>query len=329
MITILTGGTGGAKFIQGVVRVVPPEQLTIIVNTGDDLAWWGLHVSPDVDSILYALAGLLSRERGWGIEGDTFTCLDRMRRLGAPAWFQLGDLDLATHLRRTELLQSRTLAEATADLARSLGVQARMLPMSNQRVETRVRTAAGELSFQEYFVRERYRVSVSGVRFEGAEQAQPAPGIIEAIRDADAVLIAPSNPVTSIGPILSVPGIRDALRATSAPIAAVSPIVGRAAVSGPAGDLMKAQNLPVSIVGVAQAYRDFLDLLIADERDRSASGEVEALGIRVQFADTIMSSDQAKTELARVALAAVRTIVPTSPRPQLTRQGGRSTGGAQ
>jgi LPPG:FO 2-phospho-L-lactate transferase len=312
MITVLTGGTGGAKFVQGLVRILPPEELTVIVNTGDDLTWWGLHVSPDLDSITYALAGILSRERGWGIEGDTFTCLERMQQLGAPAWFQLGDRDLATHLRRTQLLTVHTLTEATSQIASEMGIRARILPMSDDRVETRVLTDAGDLSFQEYFVRERYRVPVKGVRFVGAEQAQAAPGVVEAIRDATAVLIAPSNPITSIGPILSVPGIRAALCQTAAQVIAVSPIVGDAAVSGPAGELMKTQQMPVSIAGVAQAYKDFLDVLIADERDRPHAAEVENLGIHVTFTNTIMDSDSAKAELARAAVAA---IIPTRAAP--------------
>lgn len=303
MITILTGGTGGAKFVQGLVRVVPPDEVTAVVNTGDDLTWWGLHVSPDLDCITYALAGILSRERGWGIEGDTFTCLERMRQLGAPAWFQLGDRDLATHLRRTQLLTVHTLTEATSKIASEMGVRARVLPMSDDRVETRVLTAAGDLSFQEYFVRERYRVPAKGVRFVGAEQPQAAPGVVEAIRDAAAVLIAPSNPITSIGPILSVPGIRAALCQTA--VIAVSPIVGGAAVSGPAGELMKTQQLPVSITGVAQAYEDFLDVLVADERDRPHAAEVEKLGIQVTFTNAIMDSDNAKAELARAAVSAI------------------------
>ena len=318
MITVLTGGTGGAKFLQGLVRVVPPDEVTAVVNTGDDLTWWGLHVSPDLDSITYALAGILSRERGWGIEGDTFTCLERMRQLGAPAWFQLGDRDLATHLRRTQLLTVHTLTEATAEIASEMGVRARILPMSDDRVETRVLTAAGDLSFQEYFVRERYRVPVKGVRFVGAEQAQAAPGVVEAIRDAAAVLIAPSNPITSIGPILSVRGIRAAL--CRAAVIAVSPIVGGAAVSGPAGELMKTQQMPVSIAGVAQAYEDFLDVLIADERDRPHAAEVEKLGIQVSFTNTIMDSDSAKAELAR---AAVSAIIPARTAPGSTARAAR------
>jgi LPPG:FO 2-phospho-L-lactate transferase len=308
MITVLTGGTGGAKFVQGLVRVIPPADVIVIVNTGDDLIWWGLHVSPDLDSILYALAGVLSRERGWGFEADTFTCLERMRQLGAPAWFQLGDRDLATHLRRTELLKSRTLTEATAEIASAMGVRARILPMSDDRVETRILTPGGEISFQEYFVRERYRVPVTAVRFAGAQQAKPAPGVVDAILGADAVLIAPSNPITSIGPILSVPGIRDALRQTSVPVAAVSPIVGGGAVSGPAGELMRTQNLPVSIVGVAKAYEDFLDVLVADACDAADFPGVERCGVRVKLANTIMNSEQAKQDLARAALAAVATV---------------------
>lgn len=305
MIVVLTGGTGGAKFVQGLAQVLPPAEITAIVNTGDDLAWWGLHVSPDLDSITYALAGVLSPERGWGYAGDTFHCLERMRQMGAPGWFQLGDRDLATHLTRTQLLEGgRSLTEATAALARSFGISARILPMSDDRVETRVLTDAGELSFQEYFVRERYQVAPRAVRFAGAERARPAPGVLQAIADAGAVLIAPSNPITSIGPILAVPGISEALRQTSAPVIAVSPIVGGAAVSGPAGALMQLRGLPVSVAGVAQAYAEFVDALVVDERDRESADEIEALGIRAVCARTIMDSDAAKSELARVALGA-------------------------
>jgi len=257
MITVLTGGTGGAKFVDGLRQLLPARELTLIVNTGDDLEWWGLHVSPDLDSIMYVLAGMLSRDRGWGVDGDTFECLQAMRRMGAPAWFNIGDRDLATHLMRTQLLRSgRTLTQATAEIAAALGVQSRILPMSDARVETRVATPDRELSFQEYFVRERYRPQVRGVRFVGAEQSTPAPGVLEAISSADAVVLAPSNPITSIGPILAVPGIRKALCETQAPVAAISPIVGDAAVSGPAGALMAAQKLAVSASGVAQAYED-------------------------------------------------------------------------
>src|SRR5688572_4835270 len=193
MITVLTGGTGGAKLVQGLAQVAGQEQLTCIVNTGDDMRWWGLHISPDLDSVTYVLAGLLSRERGWGVEGDTFSCLERMRSLGAEAWFQVGDRDMATHLRRTELLHAGyTLSQATAELIRAMGVQATILPMSDEVVETRVRTLKGELGFEEYFVRERYRSKVEEVRYAGAEEARPAPGVIDAIQQADCVVLAPS-----------------------------------------------------------------------------------------------------------------------------------------
>jgi len=310
MITVLTGGTGGAKFVAGLASVVPARELTVIVNTGDDLTWWGLHVSPDLDSITYALAGMLSRERGWGIEGDTFHCLEAMRKMGSPAWFRVGDRDLATHVWRTELLRDKkTLTEVTAEITGKLGVGARVLPMSDDRVETRVHTqvetADGTvsfledkaLSFQEYFVREGYRLPVREVRFEGAELARPAPGVLEALAQAEAVIIAPSNPITSIGPILAVPGIRKELKRTKAPIAAITPIIAGAAVSGPAGALMKAQGLPVSIAGVARSYADFLDLLIADECDSTFGAQVE--GVAVRYSSTLMKSEADQASLAR------------------------------
>src|SRR5208283_4403917 len=213
MITVLTGGTGGAKFVDGMRQIVRPEELTIIVNTGDDLLWWGLYVSPDVDSITYMLAGMLSQERGWGVKGDTFLCLNAMGQMGQPIWFHAGDRDLATHIFRSKLLaDGKTLSEATSEIASRLGVKARILPMSNSRVETRVLTPVGDLSFEEYFVQRWYQDPVESVRFVGASDAEPAPGVIEAIRSADLVLLAPSNPITSINPILVVPGIREALR---------------------------------------------------------------------------------------------------------------------
>ncbi len=221
MITVLTGGTGGAKFVDGLRQIVPPEELSIIVNTGDDLLWWGLYVSPDLDSITYIMAGRLSQERGWGVKGDTFFCLQAMEQLGQPIWFHAGDRDLATHILRSKLLSDgKTLSEVTAEIAARLGIGARILPMSNSRVETRVLTPAGERGFEEYFVERWYQDPVQSVRFAGASDAEPAPGVIEAIRTADVVLLAPSNPVTSIGPILAVPGIRAALRESRARIVA-------------------------------------------------------------------------------------------------------------
>jgi len=304
MICVLTGGTGGAKFVDGLRQVIPPEEITMVVNTGDDLLWWGLYVSPDIDSITYVLSGLLSRERGWGVKGDTFLCLQAMGQLGEPTWFHTGDRDLAMHLLRSRLLaEGKTLSEATSTISEKLGVRARILPMSDSRVETRVDTPSGELSFEEYFVQRWYQDPVNSVRFAGATDAEAAPGVIDAILAADAVIIAPSNPVTSIGPILAVPGIREALKSARGKVAAVSPIVGNAPVAGPAGILMTAQGLSCSIAGVAKAYEDFLDLLVCDTRDARAAGALRKNGLRVQCAQTIMRSSDDRAALARTVLS--------------------------
>ncbi len=306
MITVLTGGTGGAKLVDGLRKVLPPEELTLIVNTGDDFEWWGLRISPDVDSVTYVLAGLLSKERGWGVQDDTFLCLDRMKAMGEPSWFQIGDRDLALHLLRTQLIkQGKTLAEATAEIAVKLGIATRILPMSNGRVETMVETPAGELSFQEYFVKRRFQDAVRSVRFAGAEAAEPAPGVVNAILSAEAVLLAPSNPITSIGPILGVPGIREALKKTAAPVAAVSPIVGGTAVTGPAGALMASCGMPVSLAGIAQAYEDFLDVLIADNQDASDAGALVHAGLKITCTNTIMKTIEDRANLAKAVLARV------------------------
>jgi LPPG:FO 2-phospho-L-lactate transferase len=307
MITVLTGGTGGAKFVDGLQQVVPPEELTIIVNTGDDLLWWGLYVSPDIDSITYVLAGLLSRERGWGVKGDTFYCLQAMGQLGQPIWFHTGDRDLALHILRSRLLaDGKTLTEVTAEICTQFGVKARILPMSNSRVETRVGTPVGELSFEEYFVQRWYQDPVDSVRFAGSADAEPAPGVIDAILGADIVLLAPSNPVTSIGPILAVPGVRDALQRTQGKIAAVSPIIAGEAVAGPAGILMASQGLSVSVAGVAQAYHDFLDMLVIDLRDEQSADELRQSGLRVHVTKTLMRTAEDKAELANSVLSAIR-----------------------
>jgi LPPG:FO 2-phospho-L-lactate transferase len=304
MIVVLTGGTGGAKFVDGLRRVIPAEELTIIVNTGDDHVWWGLYVSPDIDSIVYVLADLLSSERGWGVRGDTFHCLQAMKELGEDAWFSVGDRDLATHLLRTQLLsKGQTLSTATSYIAKKFGLRSRILPMSDMRVETRIDTPAGDLSFEEYFVKRWYQDPVDSVRFAGASEAEPTPGVVEAIASAQAVLIAPSNPVTSIGPILSVPGIREALQTTRSNVLAVSPIIGNAAVTGPAANLMTAQGLPVSIAGVAKAYEDFLDILIADESDAVDAQSLTCDGLQVQCTNILMRNNEDKARIARAALA--------------------------
>jgi len=304
MITVLTGGTGGAKFVDGLRQIVSPEELTIIVNTGDDHEWWGLYVSPDIDSITYVLSGLLSSERGWGVRGDTFHCLQQMKELGEETWFSIGDRDLATHLLRSKLLaQGRTLSEATATISARLGVKQRILPMSDQRVETRVQTPVGELSFEEYFVKRWYQDPVESVRFAGALESEPAPGVIEAITSASAVLIAPSNPVTSIGPILAVPGIREALANTAAPVIAVSPIIGTAAVSGPAANLMQAEGLEVSIAGVTKAYEDFVNVLLAHESDAEFAKSVKMGKVEIQCANILMRTVDDRRQVAAAALS--------------------------
>lgn len=304
MIVVLTGGTGGAKFVEGLLQVVSPEDVTVVVNTGDDLEWWGLHISPDIDSVVYAGGGMLSKERGWGVQGDTFFCLQTMRQLAEPNWFQVGDRDLAVHLLRSKLLaQGKTLTEATAAITDRMEVKAKVLPMSNSRVETRVDTSIGDLSFQEYFVQRRFQDHVKSVRFRGASDAEPAPGVIEAIMSAEAVVLAPSNPVTSIGPILAVPGIRKALQETQAQVAAISPIIGAAPVSGPAGILMAAQGFPVSIAGVAAAYQDFLNILVVDKCDEAAARNLDREGLRVLCAQTMMRTARDKENLARGVLS--------------------------
>ena len=311
MITVLTGGTGGAKFVDGLRQVAPQEELTIIVNTGDDLVWWGLYTAPDLDSIIYMLAGKLSQERGWGVKGDTFFCQNAMGQLGQPIWFNVGDRDLATHIFRSKLLaEGKTLSEATSEIATRLGVKACILPMSDSRVETRVLTPVGDLSFEEYFVQRWYQDPVESVRFAGAAEAKPAPGVIEAIRSADLVLLAPSNPITSIGPILALPGIREALRENRSRIAAVSPIVGANAVTGPAGILMAAQGFAVSIAGVGDCYRDFLGLLVVDSSDAAAAESLRKTGLRVHCTPTIMQKPGDRVALAKSVLGAAKQSPP-------------------
>jgi len=310
VITVLTGGTGGAKFVDGLRHVVAPEELTIVVNTGDDTLWSGLHVSPDIDSIIYMLADKLSPERGWGVEHDTFYCLKTMGEMGEPTWFTVGDRDLAMHLLRTKLLaEGKTLSKAISEIAMRLGIKARVLPMTDSRVETRILTAAGELNFQEYFVQRRHRDEVKQVRFAGSEHAVAAGGVVDAIRNAELVLLAPSNPVTSIGPILSVPGVRDALRATDAEVAAVSPIVGESAVTGPAGAMLASQGFATSIAGVADFYRDFLDILVVDTQDSFAAADLQAARrdkLRVHCTSTIMRKHGDRIALAREVIEACR-----------------------
>ena len=309
MITVLAGGIGAAKFLEGLAAILPPEQITVIVNTGDDAEFHGLHVSPDIDTIMYTLAGVVNRETGWGIAGDTFQALEALRRLGAETWFQLGDQDLATHLHRTRRLrQGAPLGDVISELCQRYGVRCRILPMSNDPAPTRLRTSAGELSFQEYFVKLRQQPEVLEVDLSAAADSPPAPGVIEAIINAQGVIVAPSNPMISIGPILAVPGIRDALRNTPAPVAAISPIIGGKALKGPADRMLQSLGLGASAVSVAELYRDFLDVFVLDDQDTALQPEVERNGMKVIVTQTIMSSAHAKQSLARTMIEFIQVM---------------------
>jgi LPPG:FO 2-phospho-L-lactate transferase len=305
MIVVLAGGVGAARFLQGVVQVVPQEELTVIANTGDDREFYGLYVSPDVDIVMYTLAGLVNESQGWGIRGDTYNTMQQLTSYGHEDWFQLGDRDLATHIHRTQLLrQGKTLSEVTDDLRRRLGLRLRILPMSDQSVQTHVQTPAGLLHFEEYFVKRRCSDPVQDVTFVGAETARPAPGVLDAIKEAEAILIAPSNPIVSIGSILSVPGIHDTLHEASGMVVAVSPIVGGAPIKGPADKLMSGLHMEVSAVGVARYYRDFLDVMVIDEQDAPLLEAIEDLGIPALATNTIMRDAAAKKALAQTVLEA-------------------------
>jgi len=308
-VVALAGGIGAGKFLRGLVRAVPPEDVTVVANTGDDIVLYGLHVAPDLDSVTYWLGGVMDRERGWGRAGETFRATEALRALGAGgSWFGLGDLDLATHLFRTERLAAGdTLTAATAAVASSLGVASTLLPMSDQTVTTRIEVVAGggrslDLHFQEYWVRDAGAGEVKAVRFEGARDARPAPGVLEAIAAADAVLLCPSNPVVSIGPILAVPGIRDAVAARRDRVAGVSPIVGGAPVRGMADRLMPAAGAEVSAAGAADCYRGLLSGWVVDHADRGLRPRIQETAPRVAVTDTIMDDDAKAEALARLAL---------------------------
>jgi len=306
-VTVLAGGVGAARFLEGVVQVVPQRDITVISNTGDDEEFFGLRVSPDVDIVIYTLAGAIDKEKGWGLAGETFHALEAIRRFGYETWFNLGDGDLATHAHRTRLLrEGATLSEATRSIAQAFGLELTLLPVSDDRIRTLVETDAGTLAFQEYFVKRRTEDVVRAVRFDGIESARPAPGVIEAIRGADVVAVAPSNPVVSIGPLLAVRGVREALRETAATVVGVSPIIGGRTIKGPADRMMASLGMTPTAAGVAEAYRDFLDVLVIDEEDRALAPAVEAVGVRAVVAPTIMRGPAEKRALAQVVLGAVQ-----------------------
>jgi LPPG:FO 2-phospho-L-lactate transferase len=308
-VVALAGGVGAGKFLRGLVRAVPPEDVIVVVNTGDDIRLHGLHVSPDLDSVTYWLAGVADRERGWGREGETFRATEELGALGSEdAWFNLGDLDLATHLYRTALLETGSpLSEATARIARRYGIQSRILPMTDDAVTTRIRAVDDggrllDLHFQEYWVKRGARNAVKEVVYEGAGDARPTGGVEDALRTADLVVICPSNPVASIGPILAVPGLREALKSARDRVVGISPIVAGTPLRGMADKLMPVAGLEVSCVGAARAYEGLLGAWVVDERDREFATSIEATGLRVNVTDTIMSDDTKAEALARVAL---------------------------
>ena len=305
MIVVLAGGVGAARFLQGVVQVVPQDQITVIVNTGDDRDFYGLHVSPDSDIVMYTLAGMVDEAHGWGVRGDTYNTMQQLTKYGEDDWFMLGDRDLATHIHRTHLLrQGKTLSEVADNIRTQLGLGLHVLPMSNQPIATHIKTPVGLLHFQEYMVKRRTLDEVQDVVFVGAQESKPAPGVLDALREAEAILIAPSNPIVSIGSILSVPGIHDVLHEASGMIVAVSPIIGGAPIKGPADKLMSGLGLDVSAVGVARRYRDFLDVMVIDEQDRSLVTAIEDLGIPTVVTDTIMRDSATKKALAQTVLQA-------------------------
>ena len=305
MIVALAGGVGAARFLTGLTKLIPQDQLTVIANTGDDIELFGLHISPDIDIVTYTLAGIVDEEKGWGIRGDTFYCLEMLRKQGNPTWFNLGDRDLATHIHRTQRLkQGATLTQITSEISMALGLKTKILPMSNDRFETHIRTSDGLIHFEEYFVKRQFRDEVLGVEFVGASTAKPSPGVIESILEAERVIICPSNPVVSIGTILAIEGIRDALRRTNARVIGVSPIVGGAPIKGPADKMLRYLGLEVSAYSVAKLYADFLDVFLIDITDSEQLNQIGALCIEVKAANTVMKSMDDKVRLAQAVLDA-------------------------
>ena len=309
MIVALAGGVGAAKFLRGLVDVVDPETLTIISNTGDDLERFGLHVSPDIDIVAYTLGGLVDEERGWGIRGDTFEALAMLQRYGEAGWFNLGDRDLATHILRTERLRAgESLTGVTKSLSQALDVRSRILPMCDQAVPTLIRTPAGLFHFQEYLVQRGGREEVLEVIFQGVEQARPVPDVYAALAQAEVILICPSNPVISIGTILAVPGLRQAVVDSPAPVVAVSPIVAGKTLKGPADLMLRGLGLEVSACGVAQYYADLLHGMVIDTQDAHLQPRLASTGLRVEVTNTVMRNIEDKRALARTALNLAKAL---------------------
>lgn len=309
-IVALAGGVGGAKLAHGLqLALDDPARLTVIVNTADDFDLYGLRICPDLDTVMYTLAGLANPATGWGIQGDTHATLEMIGRYIGQPWFTLGDRDFATHIVRTERLRGgELLSDITAALARALGIPARLVPMTDDRVATLIETPDGVLDFQQYFVAHRHQDHVIGVQFDGISGARPTEAALAALGEAACIVICPSNPIVSVGPILAVPGLRDAVLAADAPVIAVSPIVGGQALKGPAAEMLAALGHEVSALGVARMYRDMLAGLVIDHADAAQANAIEALGLRVLVSNTIMTSDEIRAGLARETLAFAATL---------------------
>lgn len=303
-VVALAGGVGGAKLAVGLAAALPPGALTVIVNTADDLTLHGLHISPDLDTVMYNLAGLSDSGQGWGIKDDTTGALDLLGRYGGPTWFRLGDIDMATHIRRTQRLsEGARLTEVTAELCSALDIQARVLPMTDSPVATRVMTPGGELEFQDYFVARGTRPHVTGVRFQGADSAEATPEVFDALREAKTIVYCPSNPIVSLGPILAIKGIREGLRKKPhRPRVGVSPIIGGAALRGPAAEMLKSLGHDVSALGAAKILREYLDAFVIDEEDAHLLASFEHSGIRARAAQSVMSDLSSKKHLAQEVL---------------------------
>jgi LPPG:FO 2-phospho-L-lactate transferase len=298
---------GAAKFIRGLVRRIGAERLTVVVNTGDDEIFYGLHVSPDIDTVTYTLAGVVNRAQGWGLDTESFNVLPALERFYGKAWFGLGDRDLATHLYRTERLRhGARLTRVTGEIADAFAVKARILPMSDDRVRTFVKLRGRRpLPFQEYFVRGRARGAVEKIELRGVEAARPTPAVMRAIRESNAIILAPSNPFVSLGPILNLRGVRQAMRRVRSRVAAISPIVGGKTVKGPADKMLRGLGMEVSPLGVARLYRDIVSLFVVDNADRAFIEPIERLGMRVVATDTIMKTPERAAALAKVVLRAL------------------------
>ncbi len=312
-ILAISGGVGGAKLALGLARVVEPARLTIVANTADDFEHLGLHIAPDLDTVMYTLAGLNNQQQGWGLADETWQFLEALQRLGGESWFRLGDRDLATHIQRSQLLaQGRSLSQVTAQFCAQLGVQPRLLPMSDDPVRTVVISDEGELAFQHYFVREQCRPRVSGFRFDGIETAQAQPELLALLQDESlaAIVLCPSNPFVSVDPVLALSGVRAAMIDSAAPVIAVSPIVSGLAIKGPAAKMMLELGVPVTAAAVAQHYQGLVDHFVLDQGDVTLTAEIERLGMAVAVTATIMNSLADRENLARfvvdVALGARR-----------------------